>query len=209
VGLGSVPFRPEALGLSRSRNRRVQLAALLHNIGLLFLPPEEASRTDEEEIDKKRIDLACQLLDGIQGMSFLVPAVRHHRERWDGAGYPDALKGEDIPLEARVTPDALKGEDIPLEARVCSARKSGATPFLLVLNPSLSVLTCGFHCIWPRVQSVLSPATRNSRVTLQFTRPGDSASHETNRPLLPRFGGSGPGHNSLWDIPQGIGHRFV
>ena len=93
----------QALGLSRSRNRRVQLAALLHNIGLLFLPPEEAGRaTEDEEVDKKRIDLACELLDGIQGMSFLVPAVRHHRERWDGKGYPDQLDGEDIPLEARI-----------------------------------------------------------------------------------------------------------
>jgi response regulator RpfG family c-di-GMP phosphodiesterase/pSer/pThr/pTyr-binding forkhead associated (FHA) protein len=93
----------QALGLSRSRNRRVQLAALLHNIGLLFLPKEEADRaTEDEEVDKKRIDLACELLDGIQGMSFLVPAVRHHRERWDGRGYPDGLKDKDIPLEARI-----------------------------------------------------------------------------------------------------------
>ncbi len=93
----------QAVGLSRSRNRRVQLAALLHNIGLLFLPTEEADRADvDEAVDKKRIELACELLEGIQGMSFLVPAVRHHRERWDGKGYPDALKGEDIPLEARI-----------------------------------------------------------------------------------------------------------
>lgn len=93
----------QALGLSRARNRRVQLAALLHNIGLLFMDPEEAATANEDrEIDTKRIDLACELLDKIQGMSFLVPAVRHHRERWDGGGYPDALHGEDIPLEARI-----------------------------------------------------------------------------------------------------------
>ena len=93
----------QALGLSRARNRRVQLAALLHNIGLLFLDPAEAAAANEDaEIDAKRIELACELLDKIQGMSFLVPAVRHHRERWDGAGYPDELRGEDIPLEARI-----------------------------------------------------------------------------------------------------------
>ncbi|MGE0706738.1 MAG: HD domain-containing phosphohydrolase [Planctomycetota bacterium] len=93
----------QALGLSRARNRRVQLAALLHNIGLLFMSPEEARQaTNDAEIDTRRIDLACQLLDKISGMSFLVPAVRHHRERWDGKGYPDALAGEDIPLEARI-----------------------------------------------------------------------------------------------------------
>lgn len=92
----------QALGLSRARNRRVQLAALLHNIGLLFLSTEEGGEQLTEEIDERRIALACELLDKIQGMSFLVPAVRHHRERWDGEGYPDKLKGEDIPLEARV-----------------------------------------------------------------------------------------------------------
>jgi response regulator RpfG family c-di-GMP phosphodiesterase/pSer/pThr/pTyr-binding forkhead associated (FHA) protein len=93
----------QALGLSRSRNRRVQLAALLHNIGTLFLTTEEASRAPGDvELDTRRIELACQLLDKTQGMTFLVPAVRHHREKFDGAGYPDQLKGEDIPLEARI-----------------------------------------------------------------------------------------------------------
>lgn len=93
----------QAMGLSRARNRRVQLAALLHNIGLLLTTSEELQETsDEHDVDQRRIELACDLLDKIQGMSFLVPAVRHHRERFDGSGYPDGLKGEDIPLEARI-----------------------------------------------------------------------------------------------------------
>lgn len=92
----------QAMGLSRSRNRRVQLAALLHNIGSIFLTPEELAKENDLDIDKKRIDLASKLLEKMQGMSFLLPAVRHHRERWDGKGYPDALVGEDIPLEARI-----------------------------------------------------------------------------------------------------------
>ena len=93
----------QAMGLTRARNRRVQLAALLHNIGILFMDPDEAVKAPgDRDLDTKRIELACQLLDKIQGMSFLVPAVRYHRERFDGAGYPDGLKGEDIPLEARI-----------------------------------------------------------------------------------------------------------
>ena len=62
----------------------------------------ECQCPNERDLDGRRIELACELLERIQGMSFLVPAVRHHRERFDGAGYPDALAGEDIPLEARV-----------------------------------------------------------------------------------------------------------
>jgi hypothetical protein len=120
----------QALGLSRSRNRRVQLAAMLHNIGLLFLSTEEASRAPgDPDLDTKRIELACQLLDKTQGMTFLVPAVRHHRERFDGKGYPDGLKGEDIPLEARIisvandfdvtlTTAAEAGEDLPTKDAV-------------------------------------------------------------------------------------------
>lgn len=120
----------QAMGLSRSRNRRVQLAALLHNIGLLFLSADEAAEAPgNPELDTKRIDLACQLLDKTQGMTFLVPAVRHHRERFDGKGYPDALRGEDIPLEARIISvandfDVLlaaaseKGEDVPTKDAV-------------------------------------------------------------------------------------------
>ena len=93
----------QALGLTRSKNRRVQLAALLHNIGNLFLKPEEAEQAPgDPALDATRIQLACDLLETIQGMTYLVPAIRHHRERWDGSGYPDALSGEDIPLEARI-----------------------------------------------------------------------------------------------------------
>ena len=93
----------QAMGLSRSRNRRIQLAALLHNTGALFMRPEEAANAPGDvELDTKRIELACQLLEKIQGMSFLVPAVRHHRERYDGKGYPEGLEGDDIPLEARI-----------------------------------------------------------------------------------------------------------
>lgn len=120
----------QAMGLSRSRNRRVQLAALLHNIGNLFLTPEEAARAPgDRDLDQKRIELACQLLDKTQGMTFLVPAVRHHRERFDGKGYPDQLKGEDIPLEARIisvandfdvilSTAAEDGEDLPTKDAV-------------------------------------------------------------------------------------------
>jgi len=113
----------QAIGLSRSRNRRVQLAALLHNIGSIFLSPEELSKDNDLEVDKKHIELASKLLEKMQGMSFLLPAVKHHRERWDGKGYPSGLAGEDIPLEARIISvandfdklieaAAVRGEDV-------------------------------------------------------------------------------------------------
>lgn len=127
----------QALGLSRSRNRRVQLAALLHNIGILFLTAEECAQAKtDRDLDGRRIELACELLDKIQGMSFLVPAIRHHRERWDGSGYPNGLAGEDIPLEARVisvandfdlllSEAAEKGEDLSTKDAVARLTERG------------------------------------------------------------------------------------
>ena len=127
----------QALGLSRSRNRRVQLAALLHNIGILFLSAEECAKAKtDHELDTRRIDLACELLDKIQGMSFLVPAIRYHRERWDGTGYPNGLSGEDIPLEARIVSvandfdlliaeAAERGEDLATKEAVARLTERG------------------------------------------------------------------------------------
>ena len=64
------------------------IADLLHNIGNLFLKPEEAEQAPgDPALDATRIQLACDLLETIQGMTYLVPAIRHHRERWDGSGY--------------------------------------------------------------------------------------------------------------------------
>jgi HD-GYP domain-containing protein (c-di-GMP phosphodiesterase class II) len=46
--------------------------------------------------------LGARILEAAEGLSAVVPVVRHHHERFDGAGYPDGLKGESIPLLARV-----------------------------------------------------------------------------------------------------------
>ncbi|MBI3724244.1 FHA domain-containing protein [bacterium] len=130
----------QALGLSRSRNRRVQLAALLHNIGSIFLDPGELAKSDDIGIDKKRIDLAGKLLEKMHGMSFLLPAVKHHKERWDGKGYPDALAGEDIPLEARIIgvandfdklieSAAEKGEQLDTKDAVARLVSSGVSSY--------------------------------------------------------------------------------
>lgn len=127
----------QALGLTRSKNRRVQLAALLHNIGNLFLSGEEAEKAPgDPDLDTKRIQLACDLLETIQGMTYLVPAIKYHRERWDGSGYPDALTGEDIPLQARIisvandfdvllTDAAAEGEDLSTKDAVTRLTEHG------------------------------------------------------------------------------------
>jgi putative nucleotidyltransferase with HDIG domain len=81
-------------------------AGLVHDMGrlpILALTEQPRSLTDaERRIVEMHTILGAQIAQ-LHGMSNgVVGAVRHHHERWDGGGYPDGLRGEDIPLSARV-----------------------------------------------------------------------------------------------------------
>lgn len=86
---------------------KVYYAALLHDIGVVELPDrlvgksEELTEEDREMIRKKPIDSA-QILSNIKEFPYLKEAVMCHKERYDGSGYPNGLKGEDIPWISRV-----------------------------------------------------------------------------------------------------------
>lgn len=82
-------------------------ACLLHDFGLLF-SPAEAVGAGEGEADSTKADLKKhpvlteKLLSGMSLLTQCLPLIRHHHEAWDGSGYPDGRKGEDIPLGARM-----------------------------------------------------------------------------------------------------------
>ncbi len=84
----------------------VTQSAMLHDIGKLgchtnLNKPEKL--TDEEyEIFKQHPTYGKQILEPIEFLHPLIAGVEHHHERWDGKGYPSKLKGEDIPLSARI-----------------------------------------------------------------------------------------------------------
>jgi HD-GYP domain-containing protein (c-di-GMP phosphodiesterase class II) len=98
----------EALGLDAREQRRLEFAALLHDIGKLRVPREILNKagglTEEEwEIVRRHPADGQQMLERVGGMlGEIAPAVRAHHERWDGRGYPDGLKAEEIPLAARI-----------------------------------------------------------------------------------------------------------
>ena len=94
-------------GLSEDELNRLGLAALFHDFGKIGIPDEilcKPGRLTEEEftIMKKHPTIARDLLLSLEPLSDLIPAITHHHERWDGRGYPGNLKGEDIPLWARI-----------------------------------------------------------------------------------------------------------
>ncbi|HIV85388.1 MAG TPA: HD domain-containing protein [Candidatus Monoglobus merdigallinarum] len=83
-------------------------AALLHDVGKMYIPEEllnksKFSMTDlEKEEWYNHPKTGAALVKGISGISRYAGSIKHHHERYDGSGYPDGLKGEDIPLASRI-----------------------------------------------------------------------------------------------------------
>jgi diguanylate cyclase (GGDEF)-like protein/putative nucleotidyltransferase with HDIG domain len=95
------------LGLSQAELDLLGHAALFHDIGKLAIPDaillKPASLTEEEwELMQRHADEGARIIDRLGFLNDAVPAIRHHHERFDGTGYPDRLKGEEIPLGARI-----------------------------------------------------------------------------------------------------------
>ncbi len=85
----------------------VDRGALLHDIGKLAVPEsilqKPGSLTDDERvIMMAHAQIGAEIVAGVRVLAPLSPVIRHHHERWDGAGYPDRLAGSAIPLEARI-----------------------------------------------------------------------------------------------------------
>jgi HD-GYP domain-containing protein (c-di-GMP phosphodiesterase class II) len=113
------------LGLSGRRLLYLQLAALLHDVGKLDVPPHILDKPgmlsfQETLVVQDHSLRGEQILRALSLPHPICQAVRAHHERYDGRGYPDGLAGEDIPLESRVVQvadayDAMK-EDRPYRA---------------------------------------------------------------------------------------------
>ncbi|HYP42367.1 MAG TPA: diguanylate cyclase, partial [Chloroflexia bacterium] len=95
------------LNLAPERMEPLRQAGFLHDIGKIAISEailhKPAKLTDEEyEYIKTHAPIGGEFLQMCRALRHLAPFVRHHHERWDGKGYPDMLKGEDIPLESRI-----------------------------------------------------------------------------------------------------------
>ncbi|MBI4408656.1 MAG: DUF4388 domain-containing protein [Gemmatimonadetes bacterium] len=96
------------MGLEEGEIRRIALAAVLRDLGRLaqggrLLPKASVELAPEAKRQVERhVDVALELLEGIDIPDAVRLLIRHHHENWDGTGYPDGLAGEAIPLSARI-----------------------------------------------------------------------------------------------------------
>ena len=95
------------MGRSEEEVRVIRWAALLHDLGKIGVPDEILRKpgplTDDEWIImKKHPEIGARIVAPIRELAAVAPLIRAHQERYDGSGYPDGLKGEQIPFGARL-----------------------------------------------------------------------------------------------------------
>jgi diguanylate cyclase (GGDEF)-like protein/putative nucleotidyltransferase with HDIG domain len=101
AGLGRV------FGLSAREIEALKAGALLHDVGKLAVPDHilnKPGRLTTAEFERMKVHtvVGAQILERVNFPYPVVPIVRHHHEQWNGLGYPDSLKGEEIPMTARI-----------------------------------------------------------------------------------------------------------
>jgi len=97
----------KGLGLTEKEMDALHTAALLHDIGKLAVPEHiltKPGRLTPEEFERMKVHplVGAEILEHVKFPYEVGPIVRSHHEKWDGSGYPDGLKGEEIPLGARI-----------------------------------------------------------------------------------------------------------
>ncbi|MCS7215332.1 MAG: HD domain-containing protein [Thermodesulfovibrio sp.] len=95
------------IGLNKNELENLRLAAILHDIGKIGIRDEILLKKDkltneEYTIIKNHAIYGSSILQHLKQLKDIIPGVRHHHENFNGTGYPDQLKGEEIPLIARI-----------------------------------------------------------------------------------------------------------
>jgi len=145
----------EALNLEPPEIRKVETCALLHDIGKIGVSENILNKrgkltAQEWKIIKEHPQVGTNIVSHARQLAPCLPGILHHHERYDGNGYPKGLKGEDIPLEARIlgvadafaamTADRPYSEALPLEEALEEIRRGAGTqfdPYLVVVFLSI------------------------------------------------------------------------
>jgi putative nucleotidyltransferase with HDIG domain len=97
----------KAIGMDKWDIEYLHIAAHLHDIGKIGIPDGILLKSGpltkaEYEVVKQHSSIGYKILKDVKGLEDIAKIIRHHHERFDGKGYPDGLKGKDIPLGSRI-----------------------------------------------------------------------------------------------------------
>jgi putative nucleotidyltransferase with HDIG domain len=97
----------EELGMPVAKRSDLYLAGLLHDVGKIGVEDvvlkKSGPLTPEEYLKiQSHVEIGVKIIKDLKKLQHILPGVRHHHESIDGTGYPDHLRGEAIPLEARI-----------------------------------------------------------------------------------------------------------
>jgi HD-GYP domain-containing protein (c-di-GMP phosphodiesterase class II) len=95
------------MGLAEEDQLILELGALLHDLGMLSMPDkivEKPGRLTEAEFEKIKLHAkkSTEIISGIPFLEKVIPQILYHHEKFDGTGYPDGLRGPDIPQASRI-----------------------------------------------------------------------------------------------------------
>jgi diguanylate cyclase (GGDEF)-like protein/putative nucleotidyltransferase with HDIG domain len=160
------------LGVSSGEMEALHAAALLHDIGKLAVPEHIISkpgRLTPEEFEKMKIHplVGAEILERVRFPYPVVPIVRAHHEKWDGSGYPFGLKGEEIPIGARI----LSSVDF-LDAMASDRQYRRALPLEEVMKRLAAESGRSFD---PKVVSVLEKRYRQLEKLVQSNNRPEAA----------------------------------
>src|SRR5262249_23941450 len=188
----------QAVGLSEIEIEALRAGALLHDIGKIGVPAyilNKPGKLTEHEFEQMKMHtiIGADMLSNVPFRYPVVPIVRHHHERWDGKGYPDGLRADDIPITARILTlvdnyDALRSDrpyktGMTREEALTYIRNNAGTFF----DPSLVDL---FLCMADNLEheaSEFTPPPNNKRriSDAAIAKSSPAAGYET-RPKIDR-----------------------
>jgi putative two-component system response regulator len=106
VASHSVAFG-KTLGLDHTDLKILKYGAILHNVGKIAIPDAVLEKRGpltprEKALFQHHPRVGCDICAPLKPLKPVLPIIRHHKEHWDGTGYPDGLRADDIPLGAQV-----------------------------------------------------------------------------------------------------------
>jgi diguanylate cyclase (GGDEF)-like protein/putative nucleotidyltransferase with HDIG domain len=132
------------MNLDPAEVRRIDLTGLLHDIGKIAIPDQILQKpgpltSEEWLLVQAHASIGANILAQASHLQHLVPLVRHHHERYDGKGYPDGMKGDEIPLGAMIinladsfdtmTTHRVYRSPLTLDAAMAEVRRCAGTQF--------------------------------------------------------------------------------